>query len=100
MAESTVAIAIKKQGLKWLESAPVTWDKLVEDLPKNQGSLMLFEIESWLNSFTIRAARLGGYLNGLLQGLNHAKSVDYSNKRVARVRKALCYTIARDDLMF
>jgi hypothetical protein len=97
---STTSISIKKEALEWLESAPVTWFYKVANLPDDKRTDYLFELDSWLVSITVRAARLGGYIDAVRKDQKHAKAVEYSNKLVARVRKALGYTIAKDDLRF
>jgi len=101
---STTSISIKNKGLRWLESAPITWDKRFNDIPRHNREVLLCELSDWLYSVAVRAARLAGYVNARgavgCGDSGHAEGVKSSNRKVARVRKALGYTIAKDDLRF
>ncbi len=99
----TVHVSIKKAGLDWLECAPITWDaKVTESLIR--GTANVQELANWLDSMTERCARLSGYLEA--RGATgcgdngHAEGVKQSNKKVAKVRKAIGYTYPKADLSF
>lgn len=93
-------VIVKPHGLRILEAAPVTWDSKVSKLSMSDRQ----ELERTLSDLCQRAARLIGYLEargttGCGDG-GHADGVKESNRRVAKVRKALGYTQAKHDLRF
>jgi hypothetical protein len=95
-------------------SAPVDWQKAAnrwisrgpgyDEFPPLANRSTMGEAISELDAAIIHLTRLRGYLDGRYghgcgdQG--HADSVKSSNKLVAKVRKALGYTIAKADVIF
>lgn len=95
-----------------LESAPVDWERaadgwkteLIEHLPEPAARPAMSDAIRELDAVIVQATRLRGYLDGRYgagcgdQG--HPASVKTSNALVARVRKALGFTQARNDVRF
>lgn len=91
---------VKDVGLHWLESTMTSWEYAIDSMPMVERQ----DLARWLSGLCIQAARLIGYLEARGDagcGDNgHADGVKQSNKRAAKVRKALGYLQARDDCRF
>lgn len=102
-AKPTETIDIKDLGLEWLECAPFSWDVRVSQILE-QGTVSVRELADWLDSISIRCARLSGYLDArgaLGCGDNgHSDGVKLSNRKATKVRRALGYTFPKYDINF
>lgn len=81
---------------EWLNKPPVQWEEACDTLRPDQ----LMELESLLSHATQHLARATFYVNARALGLIHPSSVKDQNLRIRLVRKAIGYTIARDDVNF
>lgn len=77
-----------------MSSAPVEWRAIVNRTAD------LAEAVRDADSQAVRAARIAAYLTARKLGAAHDKAVRESNAVAAKVRKALGFTIARDDIDF
>lgn len=97
---TTESVKYKEAGLHWLGLPPIAWKHRVDQLSVTEKQ----ELTRWLDSVIERAARLRGYVDtrgALGEGdAGHEKSVQESNTLAARIRRALGYTYARQDLRF
>lgn len=96
---STESIALKKTGLRWIESAAITWPSMARALTDTERR----ELADWLDSLAERAVRLSGYLEGIHTSediFDHPQAVKRSNRKVSKVRKAIGFTQPRNDITF
>ena len=99
MKESKMVVA-RRCALRWLDAAPVTWEKKVDPCPPE----LLMDLSACLDGIIQRAARLSGYMDAR-GGMGdrdhgHAAGVKSSNLMASKVRKALGYTYPRQDINF
>lgn len=99
-ANVTETVVFKDAGLHWLELPPIAWQAEVDKMKDGNKQ----EVSRWLDGVIERAARLQGYLDG--RGAigcgdgGHDAGVKESNRNVAKVRKALGFNQARNDVRF
>lgn len=103
LPEGVILSLNEKAGMRWLLSAPISWDEKVTESGK-AGTSEIQEIANWLDQVAVRAVRLSGYLEargatGCGDG-GHASGVKSSNKKAAKVRKAIGYTQPKNDINF
>jgi hypothetical protein len=83
-----------------LNLAPVDWRAAVTELSEAQR----YEQTRELDSLILRATRLRGYIDGRGSRpddyTSHNFGVEKSNRLASRVRKALGFAQARDDISF
>lgn len=83
-----------------LSAPPVDWKEAVDAIPMVDRQ----EYERYLSAASVQAARLCGYL--MQRGVagcgdnGHNSGVDESNRYAKRVRKALGYTLPKDNIRF
>lgn len=73
----------------------------LESFFENESLKVLQDVDSDLQDVIQKAVRVQAYLEARLYDMQeHDAAVKYSNKTIAKVRKALGYTYARQDLSF
>lgn len=76
--------------------APVDWDATISALSPDQ----LYTIERTISSDAIKLARFAAYLSRRMTGGKHADAVKAQNQTARKVRQALGYTYADDQIHF
>lgn len=72
------------------------WDRHTS----RKASYELHDLQSGLAGLCVHVARAAGYFGARSHGRDHRQAVKASNATAARVRRALGYTIPRDDINF
>lgn len=79
------------------KAAPIDWHGIITEI---EHPFQRTEVASALEWRAVAAARASAYVQAIADGYSHTEAVKSSNKRVAKVRKALGFTYPKDDINF